>query len=179
MNRFIPIALLLMLVLGLAEDPKKKALARIRYYFNDLPVHKTIPEIREQVLEKKDIYAIVKKDSCHLEATVNKYDRLNSIFYSSKLIVRCDSDTTVLTNHRLIITSYYSNLLASKKEYNRLVAEFSELLGKPEERKYGSKGDVTGTDADFGSNDKSLHVTVFWGDKEGEERYRVSLIYYK
>lgn len=162
-----------------AQNPKKKAFERLKFYFFDLPLQKPVDEIRQDIISSTANFSVQKNDSCLLKAELQKYDRLNSILYASHIVIRCDSDTSVLTMNKLIVTSYYSNLLASKKEYNKLVAEFTELLGKPEEQKYGSKGETTGTSADFYSEDRSLHIMIFWGNKNGEEKHRVSVIYYK
>jgi len=179
MKKIFVFLFLLLPFISFSQNPTKKAFERLKFYFNDLPLHKPFVEIREYVLKNPAMFPVSKKDTCYLKVAIDKYDRLNSVFYESQIVLRCDSDTALLTLNRMIVTSYYSNVLASKKEYGRLVAEFTELLGKPEEHKYGSKGNTTGKDADFYSADKSLHVTIFWGNKEGDDKYRVSVIYYK
>ena len=179
MNRFLLFSLLLFPAFAFSQNPTKKALEQIKFYFNDLPLQKPFEELIAYVANNPVQYHVAKKDSCFLKVSIDKYDRLNSIFYESQIVLRCDTDTALITTKRYVVTSFYSNAVASKKEYNKLVLEFTDLLGKPEEHKYGSKGDTTGTDSDFYSSDKSLHVTILWGNKKGDDKYRVSVIYYK
>ena len=85
---------------------------RIKFYFNDLPLAKPFDELITYVANNSIQYHIAKKDSCYLKVAIDKYDRLNSIFYESQIVLRCDTDTALITTKRYVVTSFYSNAVA-------------------------------------------------------------------